>query len=377
MKIILISNTTLDNSLGSGFVINHTIKAFEKSRHQVEAFEPLDYNFLRFMPKAKQQCLAFSMLLLTMKIYFFKKIDVLVFFGAESWLSVLLLKFLLKKFMIVNHSNGLETNYLEKMNEYTGSVSVSGNKLKWYQINPVKLFHNAFKYSDFLVLNNKSDYGYALSHQYANGKTENIIYTDLGIDKVFLKQGNINLDRPNTITFCGSWINRKGIELIRSDVSNFLQKNKNVKLILIGVRDGFNLKKEFSVHLHKQIEVVTFLKRKEDLRIYLLKTKIFIFPSFHESFGLSLAEAMACGCACIVNDTGYASKFKHGHEVFKLGNLLSPSLEESLDYLFQNEIKRKKIASKAYKAAQNLNWEKVYSTINDFYKSKFYVSVIL
>lgn len=367
MKIVVISNVPLENHLGSGYVINSFVNGFKKLGHNVVSYEPKDYIVVRFKFGARY-VLFLSILICALKVYFRRKCDLLVFYGAESALAVSILKILPKRFLVVNNSNGLETNFEFNMQKYYQLLGKNINK-RWYSFDLNSLLHLAFQNSDILVLNNKGDYNYALKEGYVN--KNNLIYTDLGIDSEYL---NLNIElasrREKNIVFCGSWIERKGINLIKKDVAFFLKNNSDYNLILIGVGNSFDLNEEFDKEIQSQIKVIGFLKDKSQIKNWLTKSQIFLFPSIYESFGLSLAEAMACGCCCVANLTGYATSLEHLKSIYLLSDLQSPSLYNALTELIKNPVLMDFISEGGHHRAQELKWDSIIEHIEHFYLNK-------
>ena len=365
MKFYLISNVPLRNHLGSGFVINNIIKGLINNGHSVNAIEPDDFQLFRLKIGARY-ILILSILIEALNVYFKRKCDLLIFYGAESALAVSVLKLLPKRFIIANNSNGLETNYYENMQDYYKRQGISASQ-KWFNINLNPIFDYAFKNSDILVLNNKYDYEYSLERGYQ--KPGNLLYTDLGLDSAYL---NLKIkpvsQRQKILVFCGSWIARKGIELIKADVTRFLIEYPEYKLLLIGTGDNFDLNEEFNSEVHTQIEVRGFIKDKDEIKELLSNSRVFLFPSIYESFGLSLAEAMACGCCAIANNTGFASSLNHTETAYILPNLSTPSLYDALNLLINKPDLMDSIGYGAYKRVQDLKWEGVVEQIDQFYR---------
>ncbi len=77
---------------------------------------------------------------------------------------------------------------------------------------------------------------------------------------------------------------------------------RNVEFLLIGGhsrnedRYGNNIEKRIREKLGNRAHLTGF---KDDRERYLQALDIFIFPSYAESFGLALTEAMACGLPCV------------------------------------------------------------------------------
>lgn len=86
-------------------------------------------------------------------------------------------------------------------------------------------------------------------------------------------------------------------------------------------------------------------------------TKIYLCPSIKEGFGLTGAEAMACGCAYVASDYGGV----HEYATDRRNVLLSPpkdvkGLVDHISYLFNDDDKRIQLAQQGYKDIQNFNW---------------------
>lgn len=89
------------------------------------------------------------------------------------------------------------------------------------------------------------------------------------------------------------------------------------------------------------------------------QSKIYLCPSIKEGFGLTGAEAMACGCAYVASDYGGVHEYAtDGRNV-----LLSPpkdveGLVEHISYLFDHDDERIKLAQHGYEDIQTLDWNR-------------------
>lgn len=89
------------------------------------------------------------------------------------------------------------------------------------------------------------------------------------------------------------------------------------------------------------------------------QSKIYLCPSIKEGFGLTGAEAMACGCAYVASDYGGVHEYAtDGRSV-----LLSPpkdveGLVEHISYLFDHDDERIKLAQHGYEDIQTLDWNR-------------------
>ena len=89
MKILTISNCPLIESQGSGYVIVNFANGLRKKGHEVDLFEPDDYEPLQFLRgRANQYRQALGILFFTLNQITKKKYDVLEFYGAEAWLII-------------------------------------------------------------------------------------------------------------------------------------------------------------------------------------------------------------------------------------------------------------------------------------------------
>lgn len=88
------------------------------------------------------------------------------------------------------------------------------------------------------------------------------------------------------------------------------------------------------------------------------QSKIYLCPSIKEGFGLTGAEAMACGCAYVASDYGGV----HEYAIDGRNVLLSPpkdveGLVKHISYLFDHDDERIKLAQQGYEDIQTLDWK--------------------
>ena len=79
-------------------------------------------------------------------------------------------------------------------------------------------------------------------------------------------------------------------------------------------------------------------------------------PSYSESFGLVVSEAMACGCAVVVSKTGFAASLKSGEEALVVESYGASSYVAAVESLLADESYRQRVARRGYDKVQRLNW---------------------
>ena len=104
------------------------------------------------------------------------------------------------------------------------------------------------------------------------------------------------------------------------------------------------------------IELCEFVPFKE-MPAYYGKADIFVLPSTNEEFGISVLEAMAARCACVVTDTvGAAHHITHGKDGLLFEEASFKDFEAQIHLLLRDESKRSQIQLNARRtAAKNHN----------------------
>ncbi|MEA5413975.1 glycosyltransferase family 4 protein [Synechococcus sp. BA-132 BA5] len=126
----------------------------------------------------------------------------------------------------------------------------------------------------------------------------------------------------SSLMYAGGWIERKGVVPLAQAVE--LLKG-NVKLRIAGAsKDNVNsLCSEHRVNT-EFLQPLGYLSRK-DLAQELLRSQIFVFPSFCEGYAKVIQEAMVCGCYIIATENSGFSLFPGAH-----GTLVRPGDPEQL-----------------------------------------------
>lgn len=363
MKILSISNCPLVESQGSGYVAINFCRGLQQLGHEVDSFEPDDYEPLQFMRgRANNYRIALGMLFFTLQQIQQKDYDLIEFYGGDSWLIVLILScFWKNRYVLVSHSNGLETQFIEVMNQNEKSLKT---KRKWYQIDQRFLFKNAFKFVQGIIVQSNYDRDYALQQEY--GDKQHILTISSGLLDNYLGL-EVDLERSPILGFCGSWIARKGIEIVQQDIPKILSEFPQCRFKIIGVGEDFYKENYFPIELCDRIEIIPFIRDKQNLAKIYQSIAIMLVPSIYESFGLVIAEAMACGCAVIASQVGFAANLRSGEEIALLNELSSPHLYDCIKLLLTNESLRHKIANNGYQKVQNLRWDRAIQNLESAY----------
>jgi glycosyltransferase involved in cell wall biosynthesis len=224
----------------------------------------------------------------------------------------------------------------------------------------------AFTKVDGIVTVSEYERDYAIEKGY---QTEtHVAAIDNPLPDEFLNQ-RVLLEREPVIGYCGSWLARKGSKIIEAELPHILEEFQNYRLQLIGVGPGFRKEEHFPRALLSRIEVIPFVEDKNGLRQLYHTIPILITPSIHESFGLVTAEGMACGCAVIAGNTGFAKSLRNGEEALVFDPGKSGALYESIKRLVADDSLRQQLAKAGHARVQSLRWSAAVKRLEGIYQS--------
>jgi glycosyltransferase involved in cell wall biosynthesis len=189
----------------------------------------------------------------------------------------------------------------------------------------------------------------------AKNKIE-VIY--LGVDKRFKLINNIN--KKNQILYVGSLNRRKNFMNV---IKAFELLNiKNIKLIVVGnFSNNFNIDIETQkllkrAYKNKNIEFKKNIEDNELVKIY-NESKLFIFPSLYEGFGLPILEAMACGVPVITSDISSLPEIGDSAVVY-CDPYNIKDIKEKMEIVLKNKYLQKEIIKKGLKRVQDFDWKR-------------------
>ena len=179
-----------------------------------------------------------------------------------------------------------------------------------------------------------------------------------GILKVF---NSVDVGKEYQGVFIGRLQYSKGVMDLIEIWNLVVKKNPKAKLVIIG-----NALPEVSRKMEKRIKQyglarnIKFLKYlpRRDLIITLKKSKLFIYPTHEEGWGIAAAEAMICKLPVIAYDLPvFREIFPKGMVKHELNNL--NTFVESINELLNNDIIYNKISMEAFSLAKNYSWDNI------------------
>lgn len=360
MKVLVLTNTPHDPNQGSGYVITGYTEGLRRRGHTIDAHGPEQWLW-NDVKRARRYLYPFMIAVYGMLWVGRRSYDLVELWGAECWLLALLLRKVYPEIPIVHHSNGVEQHRVEVQRK---SPTSDIQNVRWFQWDLSHLHDWGLKATDAIVTVSSYDLPFLQERSYVGQENCHAIPNPL--PDLFLDR-DVQFTRARRIGYCGSWMARKGTAMMKKDIASFLRSYPDWTFSVVGVGNE-DIAVQFPTEVRDQIEVIPFLERKK-LTAWYESLAVFVLPSIYESFGLVMAEAMACGAALVATNVGFAHGLNHEEEALVLPEKTSPHLRDALSRLASDEALRRLIARNGYKSVQSLRWGDAVDQLESLYKN--------
>lgn len=368
MKIAAVSNTITDQSLGSGKTVVAWCQGLRDLGHEVQIFSPTSFYKQWPMGKGKRFKIRFDAIKLKPTLLE-RNYDLIEFYGGEfghliSQLSAIPRQ---NRPLLIAHTNGLEL--LERSTRQSAIASNRTNILNqlfsgFIESKLATWDEWAFSKVDGFAALCKADIDYLVKNQIQ--PVERCALVATGIDDTFLNSDWQHEKRNWLISF-GSWIDRKGKNSIINVTSNLLLNNPQLEFHVLGAASAARtIRDSFDPLLSQRIVVHPRLSTEGLVKI-LSHSKVLLFPSLYEGFGMAIAEAMACGCAVVVTPTGFGLDIRSGIDGYVCDFNDTNTMQKCCQVLLNDDSLRTQITLAARKRVAELCWSRQAAQLEAIY----------
>ncbi len=182
--------------------------------------------------------------------------------------------------------------------------------------------------------------------------------------KPIYTEGSLNFEKfenaPFELYFIGLMTNRKGLFFLMNVHKILLERGLNVRLTLIGPIGDFSPPTEETPHYR----YISFLNHAELVKMH-HNLDLFAFPSYLDSWGQVVIEAMACGSPTLVSDNTGAKDAveKGGGFVLPIDDLTA--WISAIEAFYNDRFLLEQMGKQAAKIAQNYTWEAYHAQVFD------------
>jgi len=189
--------------------------------------------------------------------------------------------------------------------------------------------------------------------------THRICITGNGVEHEFIDSVKMDINEFDAC-FCGSLDKMKGVYDLLDIWEIVLKSFPKSKLVMIG--QGPEYGRLLETIRKKGLEGNIFLTGylPEEQKVSAMKSsKLFIFPSYEEGWGISLTEAMACGLAIVCYDLEAYNVF--GNSIVRIEISNKQAMAKAVSDFLNDKSKIKDAALRAKEATKELNWDTIAS----------------
>ena len=187
---------------------------------------------------------------------------------------------------------------------------------------------------------------------------DKIIVTGNGVEHDLLDPVNLS-EKGFDGCFCGRLVKKKGVYDLIDIWETVLKYSPQSKLVIIG--NGSAYTDLLSIVKKKALDeniILTGFINEEKKRSAIKSSKVFVSPSYEESWGIAVSEAMACGVAVVCYDLSAYDIFGNGIIKIKLGD--KKGMANTIISLLKDKNKQETFGTKAKEIATNLlDWDSI------------------
>ena len=196
------------------------------------------------------------------------------------------------------------------------------------------------------------------------GVTKEVIVIPNGIDVASIKKAKVSKEKSDVI-FAGRLLKHKNVDVLVNAVTLLKKDFPRIKAFIVGEGpEKNNIKqKAKNLKLERNVFFFDFLEKHEDLYALMKSSKVFVFPSTREGFGITALEANACGLPVVTtNHKDNAAKYlitdgKNGY----LTTLTAKNIKDKVATLLKKKITTSSEIGKHY------NWQTLSKNVEEAY----------
>jgi glycosyltransferase involved in cell wall biosynthesis len=198
----------------------------------------------------------------------------------------------------------VESHGIERRQWETGNTNFSNQKISlktkfFFPIWRLRMCDKGLKNADLLFVINSDDKLYA--EKKYNRSSEDVYLFKNGYDAGCIAATG-NQPETFTVLFNGSWLKRKGVDVLVKAAEILYHQKLQIKYLLIGVgKSESEVVNDWPVYLKDFLTVIPYFNKKEEAG-YINAASVFALPSFSEGQPLSLLQAMASGKCCVTTN---------------------------------------------------------------------------
>jgi len=159
-------------------------------------------------------------------------------------------------------------------------------------------------------------------------------------------------------SFCGRLVKRKGIYDLLDIWNDVMKHFPEGRLVIIGKGEELNdLRKAIDKYgLEKNIVLTGYAPDKEKISFF-KSSKVFVYPSYEESWGITVTEAMACGLPVVCYNLSAFNFLSLGIVKLDIGN--KKLMADSIINLLRDDNQRVELGQSAKIESKKLDWEEI------------------
>ena len=243
------------------------------------------------------------------------------------------------------YSHGILQNFRSHNSDLRRNLMILDEKLSLFlcKRSADAIFAIRDETKDFLVL-----------HGFESNK---ITIVRNGVDHDLINSVNVE-ETKYQASFCGRLVKRKGVYDLLEIWERVLKFFPESKLVIIGQGEEYDGLKDAICRngWEKNIILTGYVPDCDKIAVF-KSSEIFIFPSYEESWGIAITEAMACGLPVVCYDLPAYDFLKAGIIKSNLGD--KELMTNSIIRLLQDDKKRMILANAAREEGKKLDWHEI------------------